>query len=101
MTGDIASLANKYIEENFCDNITLRDIANHVNVHPGYLSRLYKQKTGVSVTDTITQLRINKAKMLLKDTALMVSEVGQAVGFDDVTYFSYVFRKHTGVAPCK
>lgn len=101
ITGDIASIANEYIENNYCKNITLRDIAAIVNVHPSYLSRLFKQKTGMSVTDTITQLRINKAKMLLEDTSLLVSEIGQAVGIDDVTYFSYVFRKNTGVAPSK
>lgn len=89
----------KYIRDNFCNNINLQTIADYIHVNSSYLSRLYKKETGESIVDAINKYRIDKAKKLLKDPANKVYEVAGAVGIEDPAYFTHVFTKYTGMSP--
>lgn len=88
-----------YIKENYNKQINLQLIANHIHMNSSYLSRLYKKKTGDTVTDTINRLRIEKAKELLLKSDIKSYEVAEMIGISDSAYFSYVFKKYAGMSP--
>ncbi len=72
------------------------DICRDFNISHSYLCRLFKER-GVSVKSLLTDARINEAKRLLKETDLMVAEVGYSVGFTDTAHFMKTFKKYTGL----
>lgn len=90
---------NKYIRENYNKDITLQIAADYVHVNSSYLSRMYKKETGRTIIDTINNIRIDKAKVLLKDPAKKIFEVAAEVGIEDPAYFTHVFEKYTGISP--
>ena len=79
--------------------LTLQDIAVHVGLNPSYFSRMFKQTTGDNVTTCLTKCRIAKAKELLADDSMRLSEIAEHTGFNDVSYFSNTFKKITGYTP--
>ncbi|SHJ13958.1 two-component system, response regulator YesN [Clostridium cavendishii DSM 21758] len=91
--------ANKYIRENYNNNINLNIIANHLHVNSSYLSRLYKKETGDTLIDALNRYRIEIAKKLLKRPSVKIFEVGSQVGIDDPAYFTHVFTKYCGCSP--
>lgn len=64
-----------------------------------YFSSLFKKETGRNFTDYLTELRMNKAKELLREKDIMVSDVAEMVGYNDLKYFSRLFKKITGISP--
>lgn len=91
--------AKSYIIENYAKEISLMDIANHVHVTPNYFCTLFKTETNQNLFDYIINLRIEKAKALLKDDALKTYEIGEMVGYKEPKYFCRVFKKSTGMSP--
>jgi two-component system response regulator YesN len=90
--------ATDYIEKHFDRKISLEEVAQHVYLHPTYLSTIIKQETGYTFTDYVTFIRVKKAKQLLK-SRLSIKEVAQKVGYSDSNYFCRVFKKVTGITP--
>ncbi|WP_066310813.1 response regulator [Bacillus sp. FJAT-29814] len=88
-----------FIEENFTKTISLEDAAEYVGISPFYLSKLFKEKFSVNFIDYITQLRVNKAKDLMKNPESSLKEICFNVGYKDPNYFSRVFKKTTGYSP--
>lgn len=74
-------------------------IADKVNMSPIYLGRLYKKLCSKSISETITEIRMEKARELLKTSNLPVSEIVEKVGFSNVAYFYPLFKKMNGVTP--
>ncbi|MCC6094213.1 MAG: response regulator [Eubacterium sp.] len=95
---DLVTQVRRYIETNYFKKITLMDIASAVHVNRSYISRVYKSRTGNNLFDDISRYKINKAKELILDGHL-IYEVAEQVGFDDVAYFSRVFKKMEGCFP--
>lgn len=91
--------AISYIRENYGKNIGLIDVAQFCNVRPEYLSRIFKEETGVKFVDFLTNFRISMAKRLLISGHYKVAEVAEMVGFCDQKYFQKVFKKVCGVTP--
>lgn len=91
--------AEKYIEENYEKSITVSEIARHVGVSLSYLSRIYKEATGNTLINFINQKKIEKAKEYLLSTDMKIYEIAEALGFENATYFSYFFKKNTGLSP--
>ncbi len=89
----------KYIEENYKKKISLSDIANDLHANSAYLSRLYKNKTGINLFDAIMDKKIEAAKEYLKTTNLKTYEIAGKLGIDDAGYFSKIFKKRTGLSP--
>lgn len=87
------------IEGNLAGDLTLTRLARELNVNSSYLSSLFKKETGSTVTDHITDRRISHARHLLENTRLQVQTVGQLCGFEDVHYFSKVFKRLTDKTP--
>ncbi|KGP74474.1 response regulator [Pontibacillus yanchengensis] len=91
----------KYVHQHYTKEISLDGLARHVQTNPSYLSRIFKEQTGSTVSDCIAELRINKAKELLKHNQLRTKDVSLAVGYANERYFSQIFKKYTGMTPTK
>jgi len=98
--GDSAVLAAiNYIEYNYTYQITLTDIAKNVNLHPNYFHKLFKNKTGQTPFEYLTELRLNTASDMLITTTHTISEIAFQCGFDNPSYFICVFKKKKGITP--
>lgn len=91
--------AKAFIESCPAQELSLQQVAGHVHLHPGHLSELFKKETGSTFGDFVTGFRMRKAMQLLTVTPAKVSEVALMVGYEDVKYFSRLFKKHTGKTP--
>ncbi|SHH72509.1 response regulator transcription factor [Clostridium grantii] len=78
---------------------TLASIAEQSYLSPNYLSFLFKMETGQTFIDTLTQIKIDKAKELLKNKHYKIYEVAEELGYKDSRYFSHIFKKYTGISP--
>lgn len=95
----LIELVKAYILESYADILSLEIIAEHFHVSSKYLSHLFKQHTGETLTTTIALIRVEKAKQLLRTTNLKVSDIGSKVGMDSRATFQRVFKKIEGVSP--
>lgn len=95
---DMLGRLQKYITEHYTDKLSLSQIARDIHANGSYLSRLYKNRTGQNLFDVINKMKLEKAKEYMRQE-LRIYEVAQKVGFEDVSYFSRVFRKHEGCSP--
>lgn len=88
-----------YIDGNLTDNLSLRTLAEALNVSSSYLSGLFRKETGTTLTEHITRRRVRHAMHLLKTTRLQIQTVAQHCGMMDVQYFSKVFKRISGMTP--
>ncbi len=88
-----------YIRVNLNKKITLFDISEQTHYSISHCEMVFSKTTGLSITNYIIKKRIEKAKSLLVEKALTLTEVADAVGFADYNYFSRVFKKETGISP--
>ena len=88
-----------YIRNHYQEPISLASLAEQFYLHPNYLSRLFKEKTGKNFIDYITEIRMDKVKEMLADPNGKISDISQAVGYENPRYFSKVFKQTTGFTP--
>ena len=88
-----------YIQEHLGEEITLEAIATQLNMSQYYFCHLFKQSMGISPYQYVLQQRINKAKQLLKQRQLTITDVALECGFANQTHFTKYFRKLTGATP--
>ena len=94
------SRARAYLSEHYADpNLMLQDVAGEVHLSQSHFSTVFAQETGLTFTQYLTALRIGKAKELLEATEMRSSQIAQEVGYNDSHYFSYLFKKTTGMTP--
>ena len=98
-TDVLLDMANKYLEENYAQDITLADLAARTGFSTNYFSRIFKEKIGKSFVQCRTEYRVEKAKQLLCWSAKSVTEIATEVGYNDFTYFNRVFKELTGQTP--
>lgn len=98
-SADIIARVESYIQEHFRENINRNDVAAVVYITPNYLSKLFRSKMGMNLREYINQIRIEEARRMLLTTSLSVSEIAGRVGYDNISYFSTVFRKQVGMSP--
>ncbi len=91
--------AVEYLHEHYHEPITLNEVAEHTLVSTYYISRMFKKEMGKNFVDYLNELRIEKAKELLKDVRLKTYEVAEKVGIPDAHYFSRLFKKYVGMTP--
>ncbi|MFD0826497.1 helix-turn-helix domain-containing protein [Neobacillus sp. M.A.Huq-85] len=90
-----------FIDQRYVENISLEQVASHVQLSPNYFSNLFKKTTGTSFIEYMTHLRIEKAKEMLTNLNQTVYQVANAVGYHDARYFSRVFKSVCGKTPSK
>ncbi len=88
-----------YIDSDLTADLSLSALASIQNVSAGYLSALFKQETGQTLTEHVNQKRIKHAMQLLKTTQLQIQTIAQYCGIVDVHYFSKMFKKYVGKTP--
>jgi YesN/AraC family two-component response regulator len=95
----VVKAALQYLEQHFAEHITLSQVADRVFVSQWHLSKLINRHTGKNFFDLVNQLRVKRARELLRDPALKVHEVAEMVGYADVAHFSKNFKRLTGKSP--
>lgn len=87
-----------YIKSNYMRKISVKNMADAINLNSRYLSRIFKKEKGVTIQEYILKQKFSKAKKLLT-MGISVSETALMVGYNDPFTFSKIFKKHMGVAP--
>ncbi len=88
-----------YLENDTSLSLPVSEIAKMCNVSQNYFSRMFKIYSGITPQEYILNAKIEKAKVLLNETALSVCEISLQCGFQDSSYFCRLFKKKTGVSP--
>lgn len=88
-----------HIRNHLDKELTRNDIAQHVFLNPDYISRLFRKKTGLSLTEYTAQLRVEIAKDLLQKTDMSVQSIAARVGYTNFSYFSKMFKQATDMNP--
>lgn len=87
----------EYLQEHYSERITLEDLAARQNISLSQLKRVFKAQAGVPVISYLTSFRISEAKRLIRESTMNFSQIALAVGYDNIYYFSTLFKKHTGM----
>jgi YesN/AraC family two-component response regulator len=91
----------RYIETHCCSELKLEAVANFAHLNPQYFSRFFKKKMGISFTNYVMKLRMEKAKRLLAETNYPIYRIAAELGFSDPSYFNKVFLKYEKQPPYK
>ncbi len=97
----VIHLVQQYIYEHFEDDLSLNVLAEKVFLSPSYLSEIFIKETGCGINKYIKNLRMDKAKDLLNDTNMKITEICKTVGYHNLSYFVRSFREHFGSSPEK
>jgi two-component system response regulator YesN len=95
----IVARAKQYAAAHFRTSVTLQEAARHAYVTPQYLSRLFRESTGMTFLEYVTKLRIEEAKRLLGEPGIKIYEVSEQVGYGNWKHFSRTFKELTGCTP--
>jgi AraC-like DNA-binding protein len=93
--------ARKFIEEHSDEELSLTKVAKLAKISPNYLSEKFKEVTGVNFVHYVARTRTEKARELLQNPNLRISEIAFAVGFQSLSQFNRVFKKLTRQSPTK
>jgi AraC-like DNA-binding protein/ligand-binding sensor protein len=95
----VVTSAKQFIQSHVKHPVTLTQVAQHVHLNPFYLCKLFKKATGMTLTEYVARLRVEKAKTLLGDPSLRINEVVYAAGFGSIPRFNSVFKRYVGMPP--
>jgi len=99
-TGSTVAMIKEYIAGNFSDDmLSIKDISEHVFLSTSYVCTLFKNETGKTLNQYITDYRIERAKELLLDPRNRIGDISRDVGYSDGNYFGKTFKKQVGVTP--
>ncbi|GIO89131.1 response regulator transcription factor [Paenibacillus lactis] len=88
-----------YIHEHLGQSLSLQQVARHVHMNPNYFSEMFKKETGQNYIEFVTQAKLRKAMVLLRETPAKISEIANEIGYEDIKYFNRLFKKWTGQTP--
>lgn len=91
----------QYINLNFANDITLAKLSKVFGLTETYLSRRFKSSCGICISEYLNYIRVDHAEKLLKTEKMPITEIAMECGFNDSSYFSYVFKKLKGITPYK
>ena len=96
----VIARARAFLGQHYMDpNLMLQDAAEAVHLSQSHFSTVFSQETGLTFTQYLTALRIGKARELLEATEMRTAQIAEEVGYNDAHYFSYLFKKNTGMTP--
>lgn len=90
---------SRYVQSHFKEKITIEEIAASVHLNGSYTSHLFRKTFGYTITDYITYVRLENAKVILANPSANINDAAMESGFSDVSYFSRVFKKIEGLSP--
>lgn len=88
-----------FVKQHYRENIGRNEIGAEFHLVPEYVARVYKKKAGKTLKEYINDYRLEQAQKLLKDTEMRISDIALETGFDNISYFSTLFKKATGMSP--
>lgn len=88
-----------YIDRNYKKDISAKDVAGILGYSDVYFSKVFKQLFDDNFINYLTKIRIDRAKVLLKDVSFNIKEIGKSVGYADSNYFTKVFKRSIGISP--
>lgn len=88
-----------YIDRNYKKDISAKDVAGILGYSDVYFSKVFKQLFDDNFINYLTKVRIDRAKVLLKDVSFNIKEIGKSVGYADSNYFTKVFKRSIGISP--
>lgn len=92
-------IAKQYIQDHYMEPITLEEVSSVAGFNATYFSSFFKKKSGVNFQDYLTEIRMERAKQLLRETTLGVTDICREVGYADQKHFTKGFKKYAGVSP--
>jgi len=95
----VVANAKQFVQSHAEEPITLGQVVEHVHVSRFYFCKLFKKATGMTLTEYVTRVRVEKAKTLLGNPSLRITEVVYAAGFGSIPRFNSVFKRHVGMPP--
>jgi len=100
--GRLVERAKDYIAGHYADEgLSVESLCSHIHLSPTYFSTLFKREVGMSFTAYVTQVRMDEAVRLLRETDEKTYRIAERTGYSDPNYFSYVFKRRFGVSPTK
>jgi AraC-like DNA-binding protein/ligand-binding sensor protein len=97
----VIARAKEFIATHQSEDLTLSQVAKAVNTSTFYFCKIFRRMTGLNFTDYVSRVRVEKAKNLLLNRNLRVSEIAYEVGFQSLTHFNRVFKRILGMSPTK
>lgn len=91
----------EYVNQHYAENISLEKAAQQAFISSAHLSRIFKKETGLTFGEYLTDIRINAAENLLKNSNLTICEISDSCGFNDSNYFSFKFKSLYNISPLK
>ncbi len=99
-SGALTNRARQYIDTCYSNGINVQDVADHLSYSPNYLNSVFRQETGMTILEYITDRRVSRAKeLLLQDAGARIYEICEAVGYQHLAHFREVFTRHVGMTP--
>lgn len=98
---EIVEGVEAYLHQNYAQQVDFSTIAGTYGFSPAYLSKIFKEHTGISPGRYLSDCRMNAAKKLLRDTSLPIKEIAERVGYPDPLHFSKSFKTATGMSPAQ
>ncbi len=95
----LAEDIKKFIKESYMNQFSVKEVAGHFYVSAGYANKVFKEIEGSTIFDYLTAYRIEKAKKLLHNKSKKIYEVVNEVGYSNMSHFTYIFQKNTGMTP--
>ncbi len=96
---ELIEVSVKFINNNFERDISLGDIARFIFLSPSYFTRAFKEEVGISPISYLLKIRVDRAKELLRETDLKISDIALSIGFSNQQRFNEIFKKYAGVTP--
>ena len=91
--------AQQWLHEHFAEPLSFTELARHLGLSQRTLNRRFKLATGLSPGRYLQQVRLEQARELLRDSNLSIAEIAMSVGYQDIGYFSTLFREHMAQSP--
>lgn len=95
----IVDKAVEYINDHYCSDISLNELSDLSGVSPQYFGRLFRERLNMRPMEYIARIKVSKAKIMLLDSDISVTEISEKLGYTSPTYFGIVFRKYEGISP--
>lgn len=97
----VISMVEQYIQKNYMKELSLDILADKVYLTPHYLSSIFSREKGIGINKYIKNVRMEKARELLLDTNMKISDICKLSGYSNLSYFCKAFRNEYGVTPEK